>query len=56
MLKDEPFLIMDENTALYELCMNACKQAGFEPRIIYKGHRPENIMGLVAKGMGVSVL
>jgi|LAHS01.1.fsa_nt_gb DNA-binding transcriptional LysR family regulator len=56
MLKDEPFLIMDENTALYELCVNACKQAGFEPKITYKGHRPENIMGLVAKGMGVSLL
>lgn len=56
MLKDETFLIMDENTALFELCMNACKQAGFEPKIMYKGHRPENILGLVAKGMGVSLL
>lgn len=26
MLKDEPFMLMDENTALYELCMNACRQ------------------------------
>lgn len=31
-------------------------QAGFEPKVFYKGHRPENILGLVAKGMGVSLL
>ncbi len=55
-LKEEPFLLMDENTALYDLCVSACKKAGFEPKITYCGHRPENIVGLAAKGMGVSLL
>lgn len=56
MLREEPFIVMDEKTALYEVMMNACQQSGYDPKIFYKGHRPENILGLVAKGMGVSLL
>lgn len=55
-LRDDQFLFMDENTGFLPICINACRQAGFEPKITYKGHRPENILGLVAKGMGVSLL
>jgi LysR family transcriptional activator of glutamate synthase operon len=55
-LKEEHFLFMDENTGFYDVCLEACREAGFEPAISYKGHRPENILGLVAKGMGVSLL
>lgn len=55
-LREDQFLFMDENTGFLSVCINACRQAGFEPKITYKGHRPENILGLVAKGMGVSLL
>lgn len=55
-LRDDTFLLMDENTLIYDICMKSCRAAGFEPKTQYKGHRPENILGLVAQGMGISLL
>lgn len=55
-LRGDPFLLMDENTLLYHISMDACRAAGFTPTATYKGHRPENLIGLVAQGMGVSLL
>lgn len=55
-LSDDVFLLMDEKTAIYDECISACVRAGFRPRMAYKSHRPENIIDLVAKGMGVSLL
>lgn len=55
-LKDEFFLFMDERTLLYRFCYDACLDAGFEPNIVYSGHRPENIMDLTAKGAGIALL
>lgn len=55
-LKDEFFLFMDERTLLYKFCFDACVRAGFEPNIVYSGHRPENIMDLSAKGAGIALL
>jgi DNA-binding transcriptional LysR family regulator len=55
-LRDEPFLLLDRQTAVYTLCRNLFTKAGFSPRIAYTGHRPENIVDLVAQGMGVALL
>lgn len=55
-LSDEVFLLLDENTMVYPICMSACEREGFAPKMAYKGHRPENIIELVAKGMGISLL
>lgn len=55
-LRDEAFLLLDQKTALYSLCRNLFTKAGFSPRIAYTGHRPENIVDLVAQGMGVALL
>lgn len=55
-LKDEVFLLLDENTLMYSVCLDACRKAGFLPQMAYKGHRPENIIDLVSKGMGISLL
>ncbi|NLU23555.1 MAG: LysR family transcriptional regulator [Clostridiales bacterium] len=55
-LKNDVFLLLDENTMMYRICLDACASAGFTPQMAYKGHRPENIIGLVARGMGVSLL
>jgi LysR family transcriptional activator of glutamate synthase operon len=55
-LKNDVFLLLDENTMMYRICLDACTAAGFTPQMAYKGHRPENIIGLVARGMGVSLL
>lgn len=55
-LASEHFLLLHEISIMYGLCIKACRSAGFEPRVIYTGSRAENIMGLVVKGMGVSLL
>ena len=55
-LRNDVFLLLDENTMMYRICLDACAAAGFTPQMAYMGHRPENIIGLVARGMGVSLL
>jgi LysR family transcriptional activator of glutamate synthase operon len=55
-LKNDVFLLLDENTRMHDMCVQACAAANFTPEMAYKGHRPENIIGLVARGMGVSLL
>lgn len=55
-LKEEHFLFLPPDTLLYSLCQKACAEAGFTPRVTYTGKRAENIMDLVKKNMGVSLL
>lgn len=33
-LRDEPFVFHDRNLAMYRICMRACHEAGFEPKIV----------------------
>lgn len=56
MLARENFLLIGENTMLYRLSVRACEQSGFTPNVTYADHRLENLIELVAKGMGVSLL
>lgn len=55
-LSQEPLLFLDQRTGLYSLCDELCHKAGFEPKIIYTGHRPENIVELAAQNMGIALL
>lgn len=54
-LKNENFL-MANNTALsYRIGMEACRQAGFSPNIVFQGNRPQ-ILNCLCKGLGISLL
>ncbi len=55
-LAGENFMFLDKGTMLYSLCEDACRSAGFEPNVTFTGHRPENIVELVSKKMGISLL
>lgn len=55
-LQDEDFLFLQPDSILYKICTQACEQAGFTPNIAFTGKRAENIVDLVEKGMGVSLL
>lgn len=55
-LADEPFLLLEKGTLLYAACLSACEKAGFKPMISYTGKRMENIIELVSKDMGVSLM
>lgn len=55
-LKDESFVMFSEEYTLRTIVMEACQRAGFSPRIGFEGEETDTIRGLVAAGMGVSLL
>ncbi|MVO98527.1 LysR substrate-binding domain-containing protein [Paenibacillus lutrae] len=55
-LREEPFVLFGEQYSLRPIVMNACQQAGFVPKIEFEGDETDTIRGLVAAGMGVSLL
>ncbi|GGG15417.1 LysR family transcriptional regulator [Paenibacillus abyssi] len=55
-LKDEEFVLFSDGYSLRPLVWKACLEAGFTPRIGFEGEETETIRGLVAAGMGVSLL
>nr|ACY24697.1 LysR family transcriptional regulator [uncultured organism] len=57
-LADEPFVFFPRSygSGLYGQLFNLARQAGFSPRITQEAHEALTIIGLVAAGLGVSVL
>lgn len=55
-LSGETLLLLTKDTFMYQLCINSCKSAGFEPHIGYTGLRSENMLDLVEKGLGTALL
>ncbi len=55
-LIDENFLMLPQGSFVSELVLSLCREAGFTPRVTFTGKRAENIISLVARGAGVSLL
>ncbi|MFC5470011.1 LysR family transcriptional regulator [Cohnella suwonensis] len=55
-LKDETFVLFGSGYSLRPIVWDACKEAGFTPNIGFEGEESGTIRGLVAAGMGVSLL
>jgi len=55
-LANENFIMFDKGTIVHELTVDACREAGFEPRIFYASLRVESILGLVASNSGVALM
>ncbi|WP_256756808.1 LysR family transcriptional regulator [Cohnella sp. WQ 127256] len=55
-LKDENFVLFSSGYSLRPIVWDACKEAGFTPKIGFEGEESGTIRGLVAAGMGVSLL
>lgn len=55
-LANEPLLLLSKDTFMYSLCTNECHKAGFEPNVVFTGHRGENIVDLVSREMGIALL
>lgn len=53
-LSDEKFISLGKNSGVYYSFLKHCREVGFEPNVICFNSRIENIIGLVAAGMGVS--
>lgn len=55
-LANEDLLLLEKNTLLYYLSINACEKCGFTPRIAHTDHMLENLVDMVAKGLGIALL
>jgi len=55
-LKNEKFILLPERSIMYNLCISECHKAGFDPNIVYTGNRGENLIDMVSKGAGCSLL
>ncbi|NHN31249.1 LysR family transcriptional regulator [Paenibacillus agricola] len=55
-LKDEAFVMFSDEYSLRNIVLEACAKAGFVPRIGFEGEETDTIRGLVAAGVGVSLL
>lgn len=55
-LKNEDFMEFPKHSRPYALLKSVCAKAGFEPRVVFTDHQIENILDLVGKGMGISLL
>ncbi|WP_275791294.1 LysR family transcriptional regulator [Pararhizobium gei] len=56
MLKDEPFILFDNDFALNALILKACEEAGFQPNIVARSSQTGFIVELVASGLGIGFL
>lgn len=55
-LREETFVVFSEGYSLRPIVMDACLKAGFKPIIGFEGEETDTIRGLVAAGMGISLL
>lgn len=52
-LRNEPFLLFEEDTYSHQLIMKECAKCGFTPRIAFCSNQVGTIMGLVKQGVGI---
>jgi LysR family transcriptional activator of glutamate synthase operon len=55
-LRNDEFVLFPEGMILHRIVIDACRQAGFTPNISSVGEDLDAIKGLVAAGMGVTLL
>jgi DNA-binding transcriptional LysR family regulator len=55
-LSNENFIMFDKGTVVHELAVDACRNAGFEPRIFYASLRVESVLGMVASNSGIALM
>lgn len=55
-LRDEPFVLLKEDTYNRRLIMEECGKHGFTPRVVFSSSQIGTILGLVAQGVGISFL
>lgn len=55
-LAGETLILLSNGTFMYQLCVDECRKAGFEPNIGYTGRRSENLIAMVEKGAGIALL
>jgi DNA-binding transcriptional LysR family regulator len=57
-LANEPFILYPRDSVpqFYDLTLRLCRDAGFTPRVRHEVDHPDLVLGLVAAGMGISLV
>jgi DNA-binding transcriptional LysR family regulator len=55
-LSNDNFIVFDKVTGLYQLVMDECLKAGFEPTIFFSSHRKVSVFGLVGTNIGLALM
>lgn len=55
-LSTEYFALIQQGTMPYMLCMRACREAGFNPQVLFASHSLEAVLDMVRKGGCVALL
>ena len=55
-LAEEPFILLKKGYAMRILTEEMFKEAGIQPNLAFEGDEPDTIAGLVAAGLGISIL
>lgn len=55
-LANEPFILLKKGQGFRRLALELCKDAGFDPNVVFESNNMETVQSLVAAGMGVSLV
>ncbi|UNK20591.1 LysR family transcriptional regulator [Paenibacillus sp. N3/727] len=55
-LRDEAFIVLKKGQGFRKLTFDLCREAGFEPNVVFESSNIETIQSLVATGMGVTLV
>jgi LysR family transcriptional regulator, transcription activator of glutamate synthase operon len=55
-LRSERFILLDKPTLLHDFFLDLCRRRGVEPIVVHTSTHSENIVEMVASGMGVSLM
>lgn len=55
-LRNEKFVLLDQETMLYNNILAGCREANYVPRIVVKASQWDFVIQLVKLGMGISIL
>lgn len=53
---NQNFILMNRASTLSQISIDACKEAGFMPKITHERNQFDIIVGLVAEGLGISLI
>ncbi|QWU14586.1 LysR family transcriptional regulator, hydrogen peroxide-inducible genes activator [Paenibacillus sophorae] len=55
-LRGESFIVLKEGQGFRKMTVDLCREAGFDPSIVFESNNMETIQSLVAAGMGVTLV
>ena len=55
-LRDERFTLIKRDTLPYSLCLRACREAGFTPKVLFTSHSLDAVLDMVNKRSCVALL